>query len=135
METHGITGGWLGTYYYDRYGEPARFDATFSTMGGDGRFGGRILDDGALGEANAVDGTQTGRTVSFVKVYIRPAAGHVTAPVHYEGQIAEDGKTIAGTWKLSPNTTGRWEARRLWYEEAETSSQPESEAVLVGVGR
>jgi hypothetical protein len=135
METHSIAGGWLGTYYYDSYSEPTRFEASFSAMGRDWRFGGRILDDGPLGDANAINGAQTGQKVSFVKVYVRPPGGHITVPVYYEGQLSEDGKTMSGTWRLSLSTTGTWEARRLWFEEAEEAMQPESERLLVGAIR
>jgi len=135
METHSIAGGWLGTYYYDSHREPSRFEATFSPLGADGRFAGRILDDSLLGEASANNGVQTGRSISFVKVYIRPPRSHITAPVYYEGTLSEDGKTMAGTWRLTQSTHGTWEARRLWFEEAGEEALQESEAaesVLVG---
>ena len=145
---HSVAGGWLGTYYYDRKAatEPARFEATFSAMARTGRFDGKILDDSALGEARALEGQQSGDSVSFAKVYIKPPRGHAVAPVQYEGTLSEDGKRITGTWRLEYNhptkrravrMNGTWEARRLWYDLQEEISEatPERELMLIGERR
>jgi hypothetical protein len=135
---HTIAGGWLGTYYYGNTVQtPERFEATFSTPGREGNFGGRILDDGVLGEANVIEGVQSGREIAFIKIYVRPPAGHETAPVYYEGTMSEDGKLLTGTWMLhfssrrnrTSTLRGTWEARRLWTEVAEEIRDEEPEAL------
>ena len=139
-----VEGGWLGTYHYSS-GDmpPERFEARFSRRS-DGRFSGTILDDGALGEAN-VEGRQEGLLVQFIKQYVRPPVGYVTAPVLYEGALSEDGKLMSGQWSLKvrylgvfkSTTMGSWHARRLWGEEREDESRPEDavEALAIPAGR
>lgn len=132
--THSIAGGWLGTYHYRAAGQPpTRFEATFTRLAGaQYRFGGTILDDGPLGEANVSDGTQRGLYVAFTKVYSPQNEG--VAPVSYEGMLAPDGRTVSGTWEIAPakrrlrRVRGVWEARRLWSENAENEAVPESAA-------
>lgn len=107
-------GGWLGTYAYKGgLRAPVRFEATFSEPDGEGKFGGTILDDRNLGEAN-VAGGQSGRGVRFSKRYRR--RGQVS--VSYEGTLADDGRTMQGTWQIADMTHGVWDARRLWSEAA-----------------
>ncbi|GAB4452649.1 MAG: hypothetical protein OHK0029_03970 [Armatimonadaceae bacterium] len=137
--THSIAGGWLGTYYYDSMAERTRFEASFSRIGVEGKFSGRILDDGPLGEANA-EGMQSGLSVVFTKVYIQPPEGHATYPVQYEGEMSDDGKRITGIWHLTirepgerrHTVRGTWEARRIWFGETEEDSRVESEGLLIG---
>ena len=122
MDIPSIAGSWLGTYYYDWPGhDPCAFEANFSLSGDEGAFGGRILDDGPLGESN-IEGTQTDAAIQFVKVYIDPPRDSHTSPIHCEGTLSEDGNQITGTWKIPPPPddprrdfalTGTWEARRL----------------------
>ena len=146
MSEYSVVGGWLGTYYYDRKAgiEPARFEATFSSLGRSGRFDGAILDDSNLGEAKALEGMQSGLSVAFVKVYVKPPRGQAVGPVAYEGTLSEDGKRITGTWRLeyreskkdkTIRLSGTWEARRLWYDLQEETATPERESLLVGIGR
>jgi hypothetical protein len=126
-----IAGGWLGTYAYQ--GPPTRFEATFTPALGEGRFSGTILDDGRLGEANAT-GSQTGREVRFVKLYLRPGM----APVAYQGTLSEDGRTLTGTWRIGADAQGIWDAHRLWSEAADNQTILEEAAetglVTIGMG-
>lgn len=141
-----VSGGWLGTYAYrgsHRHQPPVRFEAVFSGVRGDGRFGGTILDDGPLGLAN-VSGTQEGLIVRFTKVYVcADSAG--AGPIAYAGTLSEDGRQLKGTWELPiwlPGSRrlvvrGVWDAHRLWAEEERTAEEPESERVsrtLVSAG-
>jgi hypothetical protein len=133
-----VAGGWLGTYYFDDGDEPCRFEATFYESDREGGFRGRILDDGELGEANA-EGEQVALTVSFTKAYVRPPDGRGSYPIYYRGEMSEDGKRIAGDWRLDWHEhghrftrAGTWEARRLWFEAVEEDVRAESEGLLVG---
>ena len=113
-EPGSVGGGWLGTYTYkggQRAQPPVRFEATFTEPDGEGRFRGTILDDHGLGEAR-VAGGQSGRGVRFSKRYRRRGQ----ASVSYEGTLADDGRTMQGTWRTANETHGVWDARRLWSE-------------------
>lgn len=134
---HSVAGGWLGTYYHHMAGvPPTRFEATFTLTGATGsHFRGVILDDGPLGEARVTGGAQTGRHVRFTKTYVQQseALGN-TFPVRYEGTMSEDGRTLRGEWHLTHRLPwnkkpvierGTWEARRLWFEQAEPGMRPE----------
>ena len=107
-----IGGGWLGTYAYKGRREaqpPVRFDATFRETDGGGSFSGTILDDGGLGEAD-VRGEQSGQGIRFTKEYRQSGMPLVS----YEGTLAEDGRTMAGTWQIDRKDYGVWDARRTW---------------------
>ncbi len=120
-ESGSVGGGWLGTYTYKgglRAQPPVRFEATFTDPDGEGKFRGTILDDHGpdnhgLGEAN-VAGGQSGRGIRFAKRYRRRGQ----ASVSYEGTLADDGRTMQGTWRTANETHGVWDARRLWSEVA-----------------
>ncbi len=110
----GVGGGWLGTYTYKggmRAPPSGRFEATLTEPDGEGKFRGTILDDHGLGEAS-VAGGQSGRGVRFSKRYRRRGS----ASVSYEGTLADDGRTMQGTWRTANETHGVWDARRLWSE-------------------
>ena len=112
----GIGGGWLGTYAYKGALKkpPVRFEATLTEPDADGAFGGTILDDsGGLGEAT-VRGAQSGQGIRFSKTYRRRGA----VAVSYEGTLADDGRTMGGTWRIAGEAHGVWDARRLWAESA-----------------
>jgi hypothetical protein len=98
-----LSGSWLGTYW--QKGQPTRFEATL--VQGGNTLSGRILDDGALGEAQ-VSGTASGRQVSFVKQYLTRA----NAPITYTGTVSEDGTYMSGQWSISRFDAGNWEAYR-----------------------
>jgi hypothetical protein len=130
-----LSGGWLGTYWYQGRRSPCRFEATLTHAARTGKLSGSVLDDGRLGMAN-VSGSATGQTVAFTKVYRDPGL----APVAYEATVAEDGRSMAGTWAISRHgrtaLRGTWEMHRTWAEsaaEAESAQQPEPvEAVPAG---
>ena len=112
FEPGGVGGGWLGTYAYKgtaRDRPPVRFEATLTEPDGEGAFSGTILDDGRLGEA-AVSGGQSGRGIRFTKTYRRRGL----AAIFYEGTLTEDGRTMAGTWRIAGDVHGVWDARRTW---------------------
>lgn len=119
QEQGSVGGGWLGTYTHKgglRAQPPVRFEATFTEPDGEGKFRGTILDDhghvnNGLGEAN-VAGGQSGRGIRFAKRYRR--RGQVS--VSYEGTLADDGRTMQGTWRNADIAHGVWDARRLWSE-------------------
>ncbi len=114
QEQGSVGGGWLGTFAYKgalRKRPPVRFEATFTEPDGEGKFRGTILDDGGLGEAS-VAGGQSGRGIRFSKRYRR--RGQVS--VSYEGTLADDGRTMQGTWRIADIAHGVWDARRLWSE-------------------
>ncbi len=128
-----VGGGWLGTYAYTgiaRRQPPVRFEATFTEPDAEGRFAGTILDDGPMGEAG-VSGGQGGRGVRFSKAYKKKGLPLVS----YEGTLADDGRTMRGTWRIADTTHGDWDARRLWsageadaaLSEADTRDQPQEE--------
>ncbi len=111
-ESETIDGGWLGTYAYKGVlptPPPVRFEATLTETGDGGRFSGTILDDGKSGEAD-VRGEQSGQGVRFSKIYRQSKL----PPVSYEGTLAEDGRTMAGTWRIDGTDHGVWDARRAW---------------------
>src|SRR5579884_594887 len=88
---HSITGTWLGNYYYDSLRDPHGFEAVFVQSGE--QLEGSILDDGRLGEAH-LTGTMAGSSLNFCKIY----NGAARNPIHYEGTLSEDGKSITGRW-------------------------------------
>jgi hypothetical protein len=119
-----VAGGWLGTYHFDdpRHGLPCDFEATFSAVGPDGTFSGKILDDNPLGEATIHHARQVGDDLLFTKVYRLKAPGLV--PLRFAGKLLNEGKLLRGTWasfesrrgRLSTVASGLWEARRTWDE-------------------
>jgi len=130
QEQGSIGGGWLGTHTYKgglKAQPPVRFEATFTEPDGEGKFRGTILDDhgpvnNGLGEAN-VAGGQSGRGIRFSKRYRR--RGQVS--VSYEGTLADDGRTMGGTWRIADIAHGVWDARRLWSEAASDTEVEEVE--------
>ena len=106
-----LGGGWLGAYAYKGRlsGQPpVRFEAALTEAGDGGRFHGTILDDDGYGEAD-VRGEVSGQGVRFSKEYRRRGLGAIS----YEGTLAEDGLTMAGTWRVA-DAHGVWDARRSW---------------------
>ena len=124
-EPGSVGGGWLGTYSYKGAmgtQPPVRFEATLSEPDGEGKFRGTILDDHGLGEAN-VAGGQSGAGVRFSKRYRKRGQ----ASVSYEGTLADDGRTMQGTWRIADMAHGVWDARRLWSEAGGEEAVEESE--------
>lgn len=121
QEQGSVGGGWLGTYTH-KSGPPIRFEATFSEPDGEGGFQGTILDDHGLGEAN-VAGGQSEQGIRFSKRYRRRGQ----QPVSYEGTLADDGRTMLGTWRSADIAHGVWDARRLWSESEGDAAVEEAE--------
>ena len=120
-----VGGGWLGTYADTgarRRMPPVRFEATFTEPDAEGRFGGTILDDGPLGEA-CVSGGLGGRGVRFSKTYKKKRID----PISYEGTLADDGRTMRGTWRIADTAHGDWDARRLWSEGESDAARSETD--------
>ncbi len=103
---HNVSGSWLGNYYYANVGSASGFEAVFVQSGT--ALEGSILDDSALGEAH-VSGSFAGNELTFCKIYNSKARD----PVYYQGTLAEDGKSIFGTWRINANCNGAWKAWRL----------------------
>ncbi|MCG8362544.1 MAG: hypothetical protein MJA27_04320 [Pseudanabaenales cyanobacterium] len=99
-----LSGNWLGTYW--QAGSPTRFEATL--VHGGNVLGGRILDDGNLGEAQIVSGEVVGRSVGFTKRYLTSS----NPPIVYTGTISEDGDSMQGQWRINRSNSGLWEAHR-----------------------
>lgn len=91
-----LSGGWLGTYWYHGRRSPCRFEATLTHATRMGKLSGSVLDDGRLGMAS-VSGYVTGEAVAFTKVYRNAGL----EPIAYEGTVAENGRSMAGTWAIS----------------------------------
>lgn len=96
-----VNGAWLGTYWQNDM--PTRFEATF--VQGGNILSGRILDDSDLGEAQ-ISGDVTGRHIRFTKRYFMGAH----APIHYSGNLSEDGNHMQGQWQIERYGRGLWEA-------------------------
>ena len=146
LETHepgheagSVGGGWLGTYAYKGAlpQPPVRFEAAFTEPDSEGKFRGTILDDAGLndlslnhlslnnhglGEAD-VAGGQSGRGIRFSKRYRRRGSPSVS----YEGTLADDGRTMQGTWRIADLAHGVWDARRLWSETESEQTVEETE--------
>jgi hypothetical protein len=98
-----LSGTWLGTYWQN--GDPTRFEVVF--IQSENSLTGNILDDSYLGEAQ-LTGSVIGRHVSFVKQYYNSAL----PPIDYNGTVSEDENLIQGSWRITLNDVGIWEARR-----------------------
>ena len=116
-----IEGAWNGLYacaFHPSEVPPIHFEATFEVPAPDGKFRGRIVDEGGIGEAE-VTGNVVGRAIRFVKVYKRTMY-RTPRPIHYEGTLSEDGLRLAGTWRIDMRwlglipvrTDGLWRAQR-----------------------
>lgn len=101
-----VTGSWLGNYYYSDLSSATGFEAVFAQSGT--AIEGSILDDGALGEAHLTGSCASGE-LTFCKIYNSKAR----EPVYYRGVLAEDGKSINGTWRINAACHGFWKAWRM----------------------
>jgi hypothetical protein len=110
MASYNIDGNWRGHYSYAANPDAgSAFDASF-TQDDDG-LSGEIVDDMGLGTA-VVTGTFSFPSVQFTKVYVTLIA----APVHYQGTMSDDGKTMNGKWNLTEGEVslrGSWAAYRI----------------------
>ena len=61
------------------------------------------VDPGLFGPRADV-GDRAGRQVRFVKTY--DELHRAESPVHYEGQVSEDGDEITGRWTISDSWSG-----------------------------
>lgn len=106
MSEQSVSGTWLGNYYYSGVGQSCGFEVVFAQSGS--AIEGSILDDGALGEAH-LTGSCVNSELTFCKIYNSKARN----PVYYRGVLSEDGKSIAGTWRIDARVHGSWKAWRL----------------------
>jgi hypothetical protein len=121
----GVSGTWFGNYYYSRVPDAQGFEAVFLQSGAEVE--GSILDDGRLGEAR-VSGKFACGQLSFSKIYNSTAL----QPVRYDGTLGEDGKSLAGTWRINDVCFGSWKAWKVDEEEfPETAEKAEKELVFV----
>ena len=109
MAGHSIAGSWRGHYsYYNVPDAGSGFEVIFIDDGG--ALTGSVLDDCGLGEAS-LSGSFSFPSVKFTKVYFARAL----APIHYDGTMSEDGKTISGKWLIVESEgamKGSWTAHR-----------------------
>ena len=116
-----LGGGWLGTHAYKgalQAQPPMRFEATLTEPGDGGSFTGTILDDAESGDAD-VRGEQSGQGIRFTKEYRQSRMPLIS----YEGTLAEDGRTISGTWQIEQKFYGVWDARRVWSDSGLSAEQ------------
>ena len=123
-----VSGTWMGNYYYSSLSQGSGFEAVFAQQGT--AVEGSILDDGYLGEAHLTGSCVSGE-LSFCKIYNSKARD----PVHYQGQLSEDGKSVSGTWRINATCHGFWKAWRLDDEQLpdtlETDEEVDREKELV----
>ncbi|MGH9549528.1 MAG: hypothetical protein ACRD3W_09135 [Terriglobales bacterium] len=133
MADRSIGGYWRGHYDYKKLpDEGSGFEALFIEEGN--ALSGHIIDDCPPGTTTgkaSISGMFQFPSVSFIKTYSTPGY----APIEYDGQMSDDGKTISGTWAIFEGKgvyQGRWEAYRLGEEEKKSETTAEK-TKLVGV--
>lgn len=110
-----LAGKWTGSYSYDRVRNPAKpFEVNIMVRTDKNRFSGKMSEPKLRSNAkliSMINGTmgKDGK-LSFVKKYY-PSSG-MTEPVTYRGALAEDGKSITGTWKTESGLTGSFEMKK-----------------------
>jgi hypothetical protein len=124
---YSVNGNWHGFYVYA--GQPHRigFEAVFSESAG--AVYGSILDNSPLGEAK-ITGSFEYPNLTFTKTYQRVEL----LPVTYQGVMSEDGKTLAGIWRIGLNDIGSWSAKRHSDDEelkSKAEHKKEEQEVLV----
>jgi hypothetical protein len=129
MAEHSITGRWRGHYQYRKSPDDG-CSFTASITESCGLIEGIVEDDSWTGEASIL-GSFSFPSVQFTKVYLNvDMVKHVekrsdrtimtvrtnSEPIHYEGTMTADGKTLNGTWKITGENVkvdGTWTAYRL----------------------
>lgn len=106
----GLSGSWVGNYYYSSATTAYGFEAVF--IEDNGKLTGNILDLNVHGEAN-VTGTFACPKIEFTKLYYKTN----NLAINYEGVLSADGKSMAGTWQIPPMARGNWIAWRIEEEE------------------
>ncbi|HEX5322818.1 MAG TPA: hypothetical protein VFW40_03455, partial [Capsulimonadaceae bacterium] len=108
--------------------QPTAFEATFD-VSDSGVIRGRILDYDRAREAT-VAGEQEGEQIRFLKMYTKKAGLTRSNGVEYWGQIAPDGQSISGNWRLTSrvlgipmSNQGFWSASRVSGQNVPPSSQ------------
>ncbi len=112
-----LAGRWTGSYSYDRVRNPAKpFEVNIMVRTDENRFSGKMSEPKLRGIAkliSMINGTmgKDGK-LTFVKKYY--ASSGMTEPVTYRGALAEDGKSIKGTWKTESGLTGSFEMKKAY---------------------
>ncbi|APE26941.1 hypothetical protein [Aurantiacibacter gangjinensis] len=97
-----IKGLWTGSFQY--FSSPDAGDHPFKAkiFERDGVLSGMVIEEHemALQSVRAeIKGSREGRRITFTKTYLESSEIYKSA-VEYAGEIAADGDTITGTWKL-----------------------------------
>lgn len=110
-----LAGRWTGSYSYDLVRNPAKpFEVNIVVRTDENRFSGKMSEPKLHSNVRLLSmiyGTmgKDGKR-SFVKKY--DAGSGMTEPVTYRGALAEDGKSITGTWKTESGLTGSFEMKK-----------------------
>jgi hypothetical protein len=115
-----LTDRWQGTYYYstDRGEQPVEFELLLLYDVKTGKLAGHIREPRSFGQG-ANPWTHAGvrgafdverRTLTFTKQY--DGANGIHHAVRYLGQLAADGKSVAGTWSIDALNSGKFELHR-----------------------
>lgn len=103
-----MTGFWTGRYWYDAPSEPVvPFLANIDDAGG--QLSGSISEPNTISRSSQrleafVRGTRSGISVAFAKVY--DGSGDLAHRVDYMGDLADDGLSVSGQWRLEESTGG-----------------------------
>jgi len=122
-----MTGFWTGRYWYDAPSEPVvSFLANIDDA--DGRLSGSISEPNTISRSSQrleafVRGTRSGISVAFAKVY--DGSGDLAHRVDYTGDLADDGLSVSGQWRLE-EWTGGFQMTREAVIEAESGMEAEN---------
>jgi hypothetical protein len=103
-----LTGLWHGLYSYPRNRPPVHFVATLneshSWITGSTEETGTGWDVRGVTITASLQGRQTDRSVTLLKLYDGPPRGYDT--VHYAGTVSADGNEIEGQWTVPGSWAG-----------------------------
>ena len=102
-----LTDTWSGRFWFPRLYPPVDFVARIAQTGA--RIGGEVEETGRGGADGLpltaqIDGAVSGAQVAFLKTYNRLVGGYDV--VRYEGEIADGGWEVRGTWTIPGNWSG-----------------------------
>ncbi len=106
VQASDLNGLWTGQFSYFASEDLGQWPFKARLVGKEGRLSGLVIEPHVHGNGEVkadLEGTIEGSKVSFVKRY-QSTSNDYTRPVSYEGQVSEDGKTIAGTWTHSDSS-------------------------------
>ncbi len=113
-EAPDINGRWSGVFRYYASQDLGEWPFKARLVVKDSRLSGIVLEPHitGVGEVKAeIVGTFDGRSAEFTKRYLSDLEDY-SREVHYEGTLADDGRSIAGAWKHSANS-GEFEMQKV----------------------